>query len=36
MEIVDANIILRSILDDDKELSDKASEIIENKKIYIF
>lgn len=36
MEIVDANIILRFILDDDKELSDKASEIIENKKNIYF
>lgn len=35
MEIVDANIILRFILDDNKEMADKASEIIENRSIYI-
>lgn len=35
MEIVDANIILRFIIDDNKELADKAAEIIENRNIYI-
>ena len=30
MNIVDANIILRYLLDDHEELSDKATEIIEN------
>ena len=30
MKIVDANIILRYLLDDHEELSNKATEIIEN------
>ena len=35
MEIVDANIILRFILDDNKELSDRATEIVENQNLYV-
>jgi predicted nucleic-acid-binding protein len=30
MEIIDANVILRYLLDDDTELSEKAREIIDN------
>jgi predicted nucleic-acid-binding protein len=35
MEIVDANIILRYLLDDVEELSDKACQIVENNEIFI-
>ena len=35
MELVDANIILRYILWDNKELAEKSKEIIENKQIEI-
>lgn len=35
MKIADANIILRYLLDDNKVLSDKATEIIENNVIYV-
>ena len=35
MEIVDANIVLRFIMDDNIEMADKAAEILENRKVYI-
>lgn len=35
MKIVDANIILRYLLDDHEKLSDKATEIIENNEIVV-
>jgi predicted nucleic-acid-binding protein len=35
MELVDANIILRYVLDDNPELSEKAAAIIDNRKISI-
>lgn len=35
MLIVDANIILRYLLFDNIELAEKASEIIENNKVFI-
>ncbi|MCK8824321.1 PIN domain-containing protein [Fuchsiella alkaliacetigena] len=35
MKIIDANVILRYLLDDVEELADKASEIIEKDRVYI-
>ena len=35
MKIIDANVILRYLLDDVEELADKASKIIEKDRVYI-
>jgi predicted nucleic-acid-binding protein len=35
MKIVDANVILRYLLDDVKELADKATEVIEKETIHV-
>jgi predicted nucleic-acid-binding protein len=34
MKIIDANIVLRYLLNDTEELSEKATEIIENNKVF--
>ncbi|MDK2901753.1 MAG: hypothetical protein PWR14_657 [Thermosediminibacterales bacterium] len=35
MKIVDANIVLRYLLDDAEELSEKAAEILENNEVFL-
>ena len=35
MNIVDANIVLRYLLNDTKDLADKATEILENNVVFI-
>ena len=35
MQIVDANIVLRYLLNDTEEMAEEAAEILENEKVYI-
>ena len=35
MKIVDANIVLRYLLDDSEKMSEKAAEILENNEVYV-
>jgi predicted nucleic-acid-binding protein len=35
MKIVDANIVLRYLLNDIAELADKAAEVLENNKVFV-
>jgi predicted nucleic-acid-binding protein len=35
MKIVDANIVLRYLLNDAKDLSEKASDILENNEVFV-